>query len=144
MDKRWDIIVAEDDDDDLYIFKIIIEELPLHALLRRAKHGDELLQLLVTNIPDILFLDLLMPRKNGFECLKEIRNDRRYDNLPIVILTSFQSPESKRLCYDSGASRFMFKDADSYTLKSKVAATFTYNWQKSNLQPPYENFIINN
>lgn len=79
------VLIAEDDDDDFYIFSKAIEELSIPIILSRAENGEILIKLLNEKYPDMLFLDILMPCKDGRQCLKEIRSDRRYDDLPIII-----------------------------------------------------------
>ena len=70
------ILLADDDKYDCLFFKDVLAGLPLSTSLIIVNHGEQLmdhLSKLSTNLPHALFLDLNMPRKNGFECLKEIR-----------------------------------------------------------------------
>ncbi len=72
------VLIAEDDDEDYLIFSLAIEELSFKVILSRAENGDILFKLLDENNPDIVFLDLLMPCKDGRQCLREIRANRKY------------------------------------------------------------------
>jgi CheY-like chemotaxis protein len=70
------VLLADDDADDCLFFKEALEELPLSTSLTIVNDGDQLMKWLLKNtsrLPHVLFLDLNMPRKNGFECLTEIR-----------------------------------------------------------------------
>ena len=69
------IILADDDRDDHLFFKEAMEELKVAAHITTVENGEELMQLLNEKTNDachVLFMDLNMPRKNGFECLEEI------------------------------------------------------------------------
>lgn len=61
--------------------------LSFSIILTKATDGEQLMKLLELFIPDILFLDINMPCKQGATCLKEIRANHRYDNVPIVMYT---------------------------------------------------------
>ena len=66
------ILLADDDKNDQLLFKEALEELPVTTHLASVENGEQLMQLLNDGkelLPDILFLDLNMPRKNGFTCL---------------------------------------------------------------------------
>ncbi len=70
------LLLADDDTDDCFFFKEALEELPVSAKFTFVNDGVQLMQLLIVNdtsLADALFLDLNMPRKNGFECLSEIK-----------------------------------------------------------------------
>ena len=72
------ILLADDDVDDCIFFREALEELPVNASLTTVKDGVQLIQHLTDNpnpFPDVLYLDLNMPRKNGFECLSEIKSN---------------------------------------------------------------------
>ena len=79
------VFYAEDDDDDVTFFEIIVRELNLDIDLTRAKDGEELLNLLKTKVPDIIFLDINIPKKNGFKCFVEIRKNPRYNNVKLFL-----------------------------------------------------------
>lgn len=86
------IVCGEDDKDDQFLFADTISQVKQSELysLVFADDGEDLMKLLerLPRLPDILFLDLNMPRKDGFECLQQIRADPRFNNLPVVMLTT--------------------------------------------------------
>src|SRR5665647_2218424 len=89
---QLNILLADDDTDDCIFFKEALRELLLYTNLTTVQDGEQLMQLLTneTNeLPHILFLDLNMPRKNGFECLSEIKQNKNLKDLPVVIFTTF-------------------------------------------------------
>ena len=70
------ILLADDDEDDKLLFKEALDELSFSTQLSTVKNGQALMQLLTEKkeeFPDILFLDLVMPKKNGSDCLVEIK-----------------------------------------------------------------------
>ncbi len=73
--RKLNIILAEDDYDDRLLFEEAIDELPISVELTTFDNGDELMEWLKnkSELPDALFLDLNMPRKNGFAALGEIK-----------------------------------------------------------------------
>ena len=89
------ILLAEDDTDDRFFFSKALKEIPLSTSLATVHDGEELMNYLEknsNNLPNILFLDLSMPRKTGFECLYEIKNNEMLKDMPVVMLsTSFSS-----------------------------------------------------
>lgn len=87
------VLIADDDNDDRFFFAKALQDIPITSTLQVVNNGEELMDYFsnnIENLPDILFLDLSMPRKTGFECLIEIRANKQLDNLPVVMLsTSF-------------------------------------------------------
>lgn len=111
MKKPVTILVAEDDDDDYWLIERILKKGGLKNPLIRVKDGEELLNFLKESqeVPLFILLDLIMPRKCGREALKEIRADRRFDRLPIVVLTSSSAKEDIDYCYGMGVNSFIHK-----------------------------------
>ena len=92
METQVNIFLAEDDADDQIFFEKALSELPVSAKLKIFKDGEELMQYLVSNSNDnnsknILFLDLSMPNKTGFECLIEIKQNEKLKDLDVVMIT---------------------------------------------------------
>lgn len=115
------ILLADDDDDDRYFFAQAIQELSGTIKLSTANDGTELLRLLkdTVELPDIIFLDLNMPRKNGLECLEELRQNVHLKNIPVIIYSTSSHPRQVEDTYIKGANLFIQKP-DSYTGIKKV------------------------
>lgn len=92
------ILLAEDDIDDQFFFEKALKQVPIEAKLTILNNGDQLMEYLkvnIKNIPDIIFLDISMPRKTGIECLVEILENELLNKIPIVMLsTSFTKDET--------------------------------------------------
>src|SRR5580700_8522914 len=84
------ILLADDDTDDCLFFEKALKEIPMATHLTIFHDGEQLMNYLSKNFelrPDILFLDLAMPRKTGFECLSEIKEDEKLKVLPVFVFT---------------------------------------------------------
>lgn len=88
------ILVVDDDPDMLEIITAVLETQPYR--LAAARDGVECLELIEEEIPDLLILDLLMPRIDGFAVIKELRGSPRYADLSIIILTTVMEDASRR------------------------------------------------
>lgn len=85
------ILHADDDTDDRTFFASALKEIPIETSLTTVIDGEQLMSYLSENsknLPDILFLDLSMPRKTGFECLTEIKEDEKLKNIPVIVFTT--------------------------------------------------------
>ncbi len=105
------ILLADDDHDDAFLFQEALEQVPVKSQLSVAENGFELLQILreLSGKPDIIFLDMNMPVKNGLECLEEIRDMAGYEQVPIVILSTSIAQSLWESAYRSGANLYIQK-----------------------------------
>lgn len=103
------IIIADDDLDDQLIFRQAMHEVAPHIKLEATKDGNELLSLLQSYKPDLLFLDLDMPAKNGLECLKAIRSNPVYADMIVIVFSSTTRPANIEVAYEMGADLFFIK-----------------------------------
>ena len=94
MEENLSILVVDDDPDILDGILMILESQDYH--LRTARDGLQCLKLLKEEIPDLLILDLLMPRMDGWGVIREVRSDPRFANMPIMILTTVIEDASRR------------------------------------------------
>lgn len=97
------LLLAEDDIDDCNFFKDALEELDINAELATVNDGVQLMDFLAGReepLPDALYLDLNMPRKNGLECLTEIKQNEKLKTLPVIIFSTSYSEEAARVLYE--------------------------------------------
>ncbi|MEO5891151.1 MAG: response regulator [Ferruginibacter sp.] len=143
---RHNLVLADDDVDDRIFFKEALEELPVDSILVTVNDGVELMHLLNSepgNLPDVLFLDLNMPRKTGFECLAEIKTDKKLNHLPIIIFsTSFDHSVVNSL-YEKGAHFYVRKPAEFSKLKEVIHTALSLTSGSATSRPAKENFILN-
>jgi CheY-like chemotaxis protein len=122
--KKLNILLADDDTDDCTFFKEALEDLKLSAHLTIVHDGEELMQLLEhekKSLPDVLFLDINMPRKNGFECLSEIRHDKKLKDLPVVMFSTSNSIDKISAIFKIGAHVYIHKPGDFAQLKEVIS-----------------------
>jgi len=106
------VLLADDDIDDRYFFDKVLKSLPVRADLATVEDGEELMIYLAENsekLPDILFLDLNMPKKNGSECLAEIKQDEKLKNLPVIIFSTHRHEKDSDILYEKGAYYYIRK-----------------------------------
>jgi len=94
MEKQARVLIADDDPDVRESLKLILEGTS-HKLIFAA-NGEEVMEKVNEQIPDLLVLDLLMPKKDGFEVIKELKKEPKYSKIPILILTSVKKEASER------------------------------------------------
>ncbi len=140
------ILLADDDKDDCLFFEEAIAELTATANFTAVHDGEQLMKLLTTKtikLPHILFLDLNMPRKNGFECLAEIKNTNTLKNLPVVIFSTSFEQEVVNMLYDNGAHYFIRKPSEFALFKKIILHTLLLILKfGGNTQPSKENFVL--
>jgi len=142
---RLNILLADDDTDDCLFFKEAITALIPPENFTAVHDGEQLMQLLAAEnikLPDVLFLDLNMPRKNGFECLTEIKNNLHLKSLPVVIFSTSFEQEVVNLLYSGGAQYFIRKPSEFERFKNIILYTLTLIQQKNTGKPARENFVL--
>jgi len=118
---RLVILMADDDEDDCLLAKKALEESNIAAQLRFVKDGEELMDYLCCKgdyfdekerpKPDIILLDLNMPKMNGLEALKTIKAEPMLCHIPVIMLTTSKSGHDICNCYTLGANSFITKPA---------------------------------
>jgi CheY-like chemotaxis protein len=140
------ILLADDDTDDCLFFEQAIVELTAVTSFTAVHDGEQLMHFLTNKtyeLPHILFLDLNMPRKNGFECLNEIKQNEKLKNLPVVIFSTSFEQEVVNLLYENGAHYFIRKPSEFALFKKIIQHTLTLIIDDGNIvQPSKENFVL--
>lgn len=113
------ILMADDDDDDFLLAQKALKQSRLLNTLQRVKDGEELLDYLrgtgayaaagVPERPGVILLDLNMPRKDGREALKEIKDDPALCDIPVVVFTTSKAEEDIYRSYKLGVNSFITK-----------------------------------
>ena len=117
------IFLADDDEDDQFMFREALKEIRLPTRLVTAHDGEQLMSALRTldgNLPDVLFLDLNMPRKNGFQCLLEIKEDKKLRELRTIIFTTTSEPAVIQQLFKNGADHYVRKPTEFNELKKII------------------------
>lgn len=139
------ILLADDDEDDRLFFKDAIEELKVRTVVNTVNDGVQLMEYLNTpgvQLPNVVFLDLNMPRKDGMECLREIRSDARLKDLSIAIYSTSSSEEDIEETFVRGANIYIKKPNDFAALKKILSEVISLNWQYHTSGLNKENFLL--
>jgi CheY-like chemotaxis protein len=145
ISENINILLADDDNDDCILFKDALAELPVSARLTIVQNGEELIEEISkkgNTFPDVLFLDLNMPRKNGFVSLGEIKRRTDLQDLPVIILSTASDAETVKNVFRNAAHYYICKPPDFSQLKKVIYEALLLITQKNNPLPLLEKFMI--
>lgn len=134
-DKQTIILVAEDDADDRFILESAFMECGYQQLLKFVENGVELVEFLQNGdqskhngngYPSIILLDLNMPKKDGRDALKEIKEHQNWKMIPVVVFTTTRNDHDIRRCYELGANSYIVKPVVYAELVSMVKQIRSY------------------
>lgn len=132
QNSQKNIYLADDDIDDREMFAEILSELDNSVILTQAEDGKKLMEILSVSsdsLPDVIFLDLNMPKQNGFECLKQIRSHQGHlKNLKIVIFTTSSDQKDMARAFELGANFYAVKPRTFNELRSFVQDVLQIDW----------------
>ncbi len=121
--KNISVLLADDDEDDCILFKEAIQQVPIVTKLLIVRDGKKLMESLnkkTQELPDVVFMDLSMPIKDGFECMSEIRYSAALRHLPVVILSTHSNQEIITQIYKAGANHYVRKPGKFSDLKGLI------------------------
>lgn len=127
MDKKI-ILLADDDMDDTEMFCEALEEINKNIVCHCADNGSEALRILdeLQEKPELIFLDLNMPVMNGWDCLKFLKKDKRYEDIPVIMISTSSHRKDMDIASDLGAVCYFVKPNNFNDLKH-VLHTITSN-----------------
>lgn len=144
---NFKILMVDDDRHDIFLTQRAFDQLDWQGQFESVAGGDELYAYLgftkddsaqqtavSGTLPDVLLLDLNMPRINGFEILNRIRKSERFAHLPVIILSTSESPEDIQKAYRLGANSFITKPSSPDAM-TRLAKTFKNYWFELTLLP---------
>ena len=136
------IFYTDDDAEDLDFFREVTRSIP-GVILYTYDHGDALLKALENRSPspDLIFLDLNMPGKTGFDVLRELKSTEQFRDIPVVIFSTSSDPHSIELSMQMGASLYLPKLSSYESYKKSIQDTLSIDWK--NFKPTRENFLYN-
>lgn len=133
------VFYADDDGDDLEVFTDIVSGLGRKVMT--FAYGDALISQLKNPPPvaGIIFLDINMPMRSGFDILEEIRAAERWRDLPVVMLSTSDNPDNVKKCMELGANFYICKSPNFKKLSQSISKALTINWQV--FQPSEKEFF---
>ncbi|HEY0355894.1 MAG TPA: response regulator [Flavisolibacter sp.] len=126
MKKKLSIVLIEDDIDDVEILQEALENENVSYSISILKDGGAAEQFCETakTLPDIIVMDFNLPRVHGRDVIKMIRANKRFDNIPILILSTSSSKEDIDFAYNAGADRYQVKPATVDGIKETISTIF--------------------
>lgn len=138
--KEWNILLIEDSPEDDFLFRKAFDEIESDKIfhIKTCYNGVEglsyLKELINTNsrnnLPDLIFIDLNIPKKDGFELLREIKRDVELYFIPLIITTNSINAKEMFDCYKLQASGYLTKSFDIKEFTRKITATIEY-WTRA-------------
>lgn len=139
--KNFRILIAEDDVDDRFLLKKAFEESGFTESVDFVDNGIQLLEYLKQsqqaqrqNYPRLILLDLNMPRMDGKQVLKEIKEDPEFKKIPVVVFTTSRNELIINKCYEMGANTYIIKPVSFEGLLSIVQQLKSY-WIQTAAHP---------
>lgn len=136
------ILIAEDDADDRFLLQAAFTENGFKERLEFVENGMEVLEYLqkleTRPYPRFILLDLNMPKKNGREVLKELKEEQSYCHIPVIIFSTTCNEQEIKRCEELGANGY-FTKPNNFEKLLQAVSTLRNEWiekEKSNLPYP--------
>jgi len=119
MDQPLYVLLVDDDADDREIFTFTLNSIYPSAITETAIDGEDALGKLEQwgYLPDIIFLDLNMPRMNGFDFLRHIRHQDKWKELPVIVYSTSSNPRDMAKSWEAGATDYIVKGTEMASVK---------------------------
>ena len=134
MRKSLNILLLEDDTIEVMKFNRVLKKLDLNHKIIEANNGEEALDILKNKaiIPDIIVLDLNMPRLNGIEFLTILKNDEVLKYIPSIILSTSANHKDMMECYKIGIAGYILKPLKYEDYVDRIQNLLAY-WSSNEL-----------
>jgi len=107
LNKKWKILIVEDDEAICNAMQFCLKNEKYRVIV--ARDGEEGLILANKQMPDLILLDLILPKINGFEFLKRLRNDKKINQLPVMVFSNLSQKEDVDQAKEYGVIDFFVK-----------------------------------
>lgn len=118
MSDNKTILIIEDDEDSRFLLKYYLEDMNFDIL--EASNGKEGLETAISEIPDLVLIDIMMPVMDGFRATIEMRKNKGTKRIPIIALTANTSDTEKEKCLNAGCTDFIEKPIDLNILSEMI------------------------
>jgi CheY-like chemotaxis protein len=112
------VLVVDDNEQNLELIEAYLEE--LGCRIRTARDGVETLQAVETDPPDMILLDVMMPRMSGFQACAKIKSNSKTRDIPILMITALNEVGDAEKAVESGADDFLTKPVNKLELLTRV------------------------
>lgn len=118
VDKTPVVLVVDDNQQNRELLQAYLEDLDCRTV--PAKDGPEALKILAKDPPDLILLDVMMPRMSGFEVCRRIKNDPKTSDIPVIMVTALNEFGDIERGIDSGTDDFLSKPVNKLELLTRV------------------------
>ncbi len=112
------ILLVDDSNTVLMMHRMLLHGQPYELLF--ARDGQEAVEKAVAQKPDLVFMDVMMPRKNGLDACRELRTHPELAGTPILLVTTRGEPQNVEAGFQAGCTEYITKPFDSAELLAKV------------------------
>ena len=120
MGREATILICDDEPSLRELMRLSLDPEPGYSFLE-AEDGSEAIELIDSAGPDLILLDVMMPRIGGIAVLEHVRSHEELAGTPVIVVSAFASPADRERAAKAGATRFVKKPFDPETLRSLVA-----------------------
>ncbi len=117
------VFIVDDDEDDRQFLMEVIAQINPRTIFKQFNNGQDALHALEAaeaSLPDIIFLDLNMPRLNGRQCLQQLKENKRTSDIPVVIYTTGKKEDDMEEAQKSGSIHYIIKPTCRKDLKKEI------------------------
>lgn len=139
------LLIADDDMDDLTLLLSALDVWSSDLNISHVGDGAELLTFLCQDrLPDLILLDINIPKINGIDCLQRIKAAARFDGIPIIMYSTSSNDEVIEKCYQLGASRYIVKPYKYDEIVDFMKMILSIDWKKSKMISKNEFLLSSN
>ena len=117
------ILIVDDDDNIRMLLEFLLQK--TYQVMVREDGLSAMSWLTAGNIPDLMVIDLEMPRMNGFELLKQVRASGIFCHTPLIILSGYENPSVQQSCLDAGADAYLLKPFNPELIQKTIKTLLT-------------------
>ena len=118
QDKTPTVLVVDDNQQNLELLQAYLEDVDCQAI--PARDGLEALEIITKDPPDLILLDVMMPKMSGFEVCKRIKNDPKTTDIPVIMVTALNEFGDIERAIDSGTDDFLSKPVNKLELLTRI------------------------
>ncbi len=118
MEEKAKILVVDDEDGNLHLVEAMLSPLGYEVIL--ASDGEEALAKVKETPPNVILLDTLIPKIDGFEVVRRLKKDEATKTIPVVMMTAQKAVEDRLKALEAGADDFLTKPVDEAELRARV------------------------
>ena len=129
--KGADVLVVDDQLSNIQLMNLLLKD---HYNILMARSGEEALEVIEKQVPDIILLDVNMPGLSGLEVCEKLKQNPFYESIPVIFITALSDTDDEIECWKAGCVDFVRKPINHYTLINRVKAHLTLKFQSDALR----------